>query len=343
MFSDDGEIRTQLIMLFQIYIGAMAIVDISWSLYRKTDSEIPPDVTFRVTEKDSEKAHDVLAHRLLLAGSSPVFRKQFFGPMKEEQEVIEIQDTTLEAFTVMINFIYRAPAVSFSILQNCPQKLCEILNISQRYQVATLYFIVKERIRKLTITSENMMFTAATAKNYAVFDDVSKMLTAKCQKFLTKAMKSAEDVYAFMLETHNNFPDADPELLFELLRENAKLPNKCINCLRPKADCLDGQVLTGKESPAVVRKGLTVKSKHYLNNSSKPIMLNNLTAGAVYTVLESHELYEFGYGSNCSKVVLEGMSGQVSDNSLWKFIVLLTNSHFQKFAVTWLQFACKRF
>ena len=155
----------------------MAIVVTMWNLYRQTDSEIPPDVIFRVTERDSDKTGDVLAHRLLLAGSSPVFRKQFFGPMKKEQEVIEIQDTTVEAFTVMINFIYRAPTVSFTILQNCPQKLCEILNISERYQVSSLTGIVRERIQKFTVTSRNMMFTAASAKNYAVFDDVSKILT----------------------------------------------------------------------------------------------------------------------------------------------------------------------
>ena len=93
----------------------MAIVDTMWSLYRRADSEIPTDVIFRVTEKDSEKTGEILAHRLLLAGSSPVFRKQFFGPMKEKQEVIEIQDTTVEAFTVMIDFICRASTV--------PQKL----------------------------------------------------------------------------------------------------------------------------------------------------------------------------------------------------------------------------
>ena len=157
-------------MLFQIHIEAMAIVDTMWSLYRQADSEIPTDVIFRVKEKDSEKTGEVWAHRLLLAGSSPVFRKQFFGPMKEEQEVIEIQDTTVEAFTVMINFMYRAPAVSFTILQNCPQKLCEILNISERYQVVSLTGIGKECLQKLNITSQNMMFTAATAKNYAVFE-----------------------------------------------------------------------------------------------------------------------------------------------------------------------------
>ena len=77
-----------------------------------------------------------------------------------------------------------------------------------------------------------------------------------------------------MLETRDNYPDADPELLFELLRANAKLPKKCINCLRPKGDCFDGQVITGKENPVVVRE-----SKSFLENSSKPIGLNNLTAG----------------------------------------------------------------
>ena len=37
--------------------------------------------------------------------------------------------------------------------------------------------------------------------------------------------------YSFMLDTDNNFPEADPKLLHELLRANAE---KCKNCLKAK-------------------------------------------------------------------------------------------------------------
>ena len=127
-----------------------------------------------------------------------------------------------------------------------------------------------------------------------------------------------------MLETRNNYPDYDPELLFELLRENAKLPQNCKNCLRLKAECLDGWVLTGKEDPVVVRKGLTVKS-----NKSRTSGQNSLTDGVTYTVSGLYESSGYGYGSDYSEVavfslrtnrlfqvMLEGFSGQVGDNCL---------------------------
>ena len=45
------------------------------------------------------------AHRLLL-GVSPISRKELFGPMKNTEDVVEINETTFEAFKTMLNYIY---------------------------------------------------------------------------------------------------------------------------------------------------------------------------------------------------------------------------------------------
>ena len=42
-------------------------------------------------------------------------------------------------------------------------------------------------LQNLPITSENMMITATTAKNYAVFEEVSKTLRKKCLIFQCRA------------------------------------------------------------------------------------------------------------------------------------------------------------
>ena len=64
----------------------VAIVDTDWQNFLLPGSEIPPDVCFLVkgaTDKESGSYKSIGAHKLLLAGSSPVFRGHFFGPMKE--------------------------------------------------------------------------------------------------------------------------------------------------------------------------------------------------------------------------------------------------------------------
>ena len=37
----------------------------------------------------------------------------FFGPMKEEREEFEVEDTTYEMFNTMINYIYQPPGYHF--------------------------------------------------------------------------------------------------------------------------------------------------------------------------------------------------------------------------------------
>ena len=47
-----------------------------WESFRSPDSEIPPDVFFLVKGEDG-KSSKIGAHRILLAGISPVFRRMF--------------------------------------------------------------------------------------------------------------------------------------------------------------------------------------------------------------------------------------------------------------------------
>ena len=76
----------------------MAIDQTNWSQFLEPGSELPPDITFHILEEqpgaegdDSEcKTSKVQAHKLLLAGVSPVFRKQFFGPLKTSEDTVDI-------------------------------------------------------------------------------------------------------------------------------------------------------------------------------------------------------------------------------------------------------------
>ena len=92
----------------------MAIVETSWHKYLAANSEVPPDVFFHVKEEEGivDSSRSIGAHKHFLAGVSPVFRKMLFGSMKEE-DVIEVEETTYEAFNTMINYIYKPPGSCF--------------------------------------------------------------------------------------------------------------------------------------------------------------------------------------------------------------------------------------
>ena len=93
----------------------MAIVKTSWQKYLSPDSEIPHDVFFVVKSgiDGDDSSNRIGAHKVLLAGASPVFTRMFFGPMKEEREEFEVEDTTYEMFNTMINYIYQPPGYHF--------------------------------------------------------------------------------------------------------------------------------------------------------------------------------------------------------------------------------------
>ena len=253
----------------------MAIDQINWGQFLQPGSELPPDITFRVIEEQTRsdegndpefgdakgdnhgvKTSKVRAHKFLLAGVSPVFRKQFFGPLKTTEDTVDIKDTTIEAFTTMISYIYEpSDSKTFSLSDiTCPQALCELLNLSERYEMLTMGALVRSTLESLPITSENMMFTATVAKDFAVFEKVSEMLLDKCSEFCTTKLKTSDDVFNFLKDTQDNYPGHDKDLLLDLMRRAAK----CRNCLQRGSKCKDGEEISASEAPGVLRAGLVV-------------------------------------------------------------------------------------
>ena len=92
-------------------------------------------------------------HRFLLAGISPVFRRMFFDPITQTGEVVEVKETTPEAFKTMINFIYMPPEELFHLQDvRCPQKLFELISLAERYEILDLKEMTLDALKKLAIT-----------------------------------------------------------------------------------------------------------------------------------------------------------------------------------------------
>ena len=206
-------------------------VETNWKAFLSPDSDLPPDVSFRIKGDGEDGGKTFKAHKLLLAGVSPVFRQQFFGPMRDTEEVVEVEETTPEAFDTMLSYIYKLPGKdTFSLgTQDC-QKLFEILVLARKYMISNLETLTSSTLEEFAITRENMMFTATVATKYKkIFDDLCKALLVKCLEWLFHTTKGAGDIFALIMETKRNFPEASLDILHELLsvgNETLQVPGR---------------------------------------------------------------------------------------------------------------------
>ena len=209
----------------------MAIVNTDWEQYRAANSSIPPDIFFKVLEStnneeniemeaEDDKINLIGAHKLLLAGTSPVFRANFFGLLKMTGEVMVVKETTQEAFMTLINFIYWPPGkATFSLSHIASlEDLCDIIEISERYQILDLVQVAKKAIQALEITKKNVIISATVADKFKHFDGVQEMLFHKILNFLEKTTTAASDVISLMVETNNDHPENGLKVLINLLK-----------------------------------------------------------------------------------------------------------------------------
>ena len=125
----------------------MAIIDVDWRQFLSSDSVLPPDITFKIVGKDHASG-EVKAHRYLLAGTSPTFQKMHRSALMGEGDVVvDIQDTTIEAFTTMIDYIYTKPDTFSLDSITDPQSLCEILNLAELYLLTGLRKLVEDALK----------------------------------------------------------------------------------------------------------------------------------------------------------------------------------------------------
>ena len=201
----------------------MSLAETDLRAFLSSDSELPPDVSFLIQGEDEEsggQSKTVGAHKFVLAAVSPVFRRMLFGPLRETAEVVEVKETTPEAFEAMIRYIYHPQGEdTFNLDQiGCPQKLFELLTLATKYQILPLASMTSDALGRLALSRENVIFTATVAKNYKeAFDDVSTKMLVRCLKFLFDTTNRAGDIFGLIKETVDRFPGANLNILRDLM------------------------------------------------------------------------------------------------------------------------------
>ena len=203
--------------------GALGKVD--WESFNSPDSEVAPDVIFLVRGEDGEFSK-IGAHKVLLAGISPMFKRMFYGPMKETKEEIEVKkETSPEVFRAMIDYIYASDPEKVLDKIKSPKTICELYALGDYFDILSLknkilFYIfhfwpprsmascrdLPDQRLIFEITRESLIFTATVARSYIkLFPELGTQLMMRCLKF-------------YLDSTDKNFPEATDDILHELMK-----------------------------------------------------------------------------------------------------------------------------
>ena len=96
--------------------------------------------------------------------------------------------------------------------------------LADKHEISGLKTLASSTLETLAISMENMLFVATVANNYksTTMGHLSNKLLERCLKFFFD-LNGGRDNLAFICETKKNFPDADLNVLHELINVG-KLP-----------------------------------------------------------------------------------------------------------------------
>jgi len=218
------------------------------SLLQDPSYGVPADVTFQIIEgtpgDEGEETKKVLGevkgHKVVLAAFSEVFKNMFFGPMKESKNIISVEQTTLESFEKLFDFIYNKD-INWGNLT--VSEIYDVVNLADKYLVKELMDELKDQMENLTLTVGNVMDFAHTASQFSQFPDVSTALLTACAKFVKKTIKTRDEQLSFVLAQSGSGQEATAVRL--MVEVQGLASPICLNC--ELSDCSDGQVVVGND------------------------------------------------------------------------------------------------
>ena len=151
-------------------------------------TDIPTDLKIDVHE-DENKVTVFHAHKYYLALVSKVFRRRFFGSLRETSEIIDVRGTTAQAFETMINFVYhRKCKIKFKSVKG----IVDIANLAEMYDVKGLMVGVEKAVNRIQMNLKNVVLVASAAKKLSIFSSFNQAehLLAECCVFLHEKLRT---------------------------------------------------------------------------------------------------------------------------------------------------------
>jgi len=145
------------------------------------------DVCFEIQD-DLGIKQQVKCHKFILAQVSPIFKQQFFGPMKEVNEKIEVADSTYETFKMFVNFIYEEQEIQKLFLIKTVEVMEEffgLIYLAEKYQVKQLKMYLNSVLNHcVSIDDSNVFQYLQEIEKYRCFDGEYSILKELCFQHL---------------------------------------------------------------------------------------------------------------------------------------------------------------
>merc|ERR1711892_793356 len=193
---------------------------------------------FKATETDLGQDKETMlgemhGHKLILGLFSPVFRKCFYGAAKETKDVITAKQTTLEAFKLLIDFIYSKDIAwtTLSVLE-----LYDVVNLAEKYDMPKLSEELKTSLEKTALSMDTVVQIADTAVQFTQFPDMSSALLKRCSTFIKEELKTPSRLFEFAKDQSGRGNEVT------VLKLMAMIDVSCSNCRQDP--CKDGQLMT---------------------------------------------------------------------------------------------------
>ncbi|KAK4477988.1 hypothetical protein RD792_017253 [Penstemon davidsonii] len=184
--------------------------DLRQSYEQLLESREGSDVSFEV------EGETFYAHKIILSTRSPVFKAQFFGPLKEENShCIKIEEMHAHVFKALLHFIYcdvilDVGEVLAGIDSEWKAQLMthHLLAAADRYGIQTLRSLCELRLCE-NIVTDTVASTLALAEQHGCFQ-----LKSKCIEFIGLP----ENIKAVMqTDGFKNLKESCPSVIDELL------------------------------------------------------------------------------------------------------------------------------
>jgi len=211
-------------------------------------SSLTTDVRF-LFKGESGIVKELKAHKLILGAASEVFEREFFGPLKKDED-INIEDVSDEVFRVMIDYIY-SKKIEFNDFDI--DFLSSLYSLADIYNIEELRLDIIASIPEHVVSEQNFLDVAVLAENNNLYQRLSETLYDSAAAFMKKKFDGKIDnVFSFFSEIETS--EIHGLVLVKIMARMKSLPNpnlKCENC--EQTNCLNGQVLTRENFVPVAR------------------------------------------------------------------------------------------
>ena len=195
------------------------------------------DVKFTFVNQNSGEKLELYAHKFALAFGSEVFMTQFFGLLKEERDTIPVEDSSYDAFKILLDVLYNK---KMSLDKTSFKLLAEVFYLTDKYLLAEMQEMVIQEVSSRKIVAGKLLEAAKVAEDNAHMEKFSMSLLKICATFVKEDIQSVLDIF-----NNEEAGGANSLILHRLMAKSSRIvyePSVCKNC--KQSPCLNGNVVT---------------------------------------------------------------------------------------------------